>query len=85
MAAATVHTGGACPKCKTGTLVKHTMTKLECNDCGFESIVAPSDSVTFVKKPDTTGLWLLFLLVVGATLLLVCDEQVSLLLTYTFE
>lgn len=30
-------------------MVKHSMTKLECEKCGWESIVRPKDSDTFVK------------------------------------
>jgi len=62
-------TGGKCPGCKKGTLVKHKMTKLECSDCGWESILDPNQSNTFKPPKDSILLELACLLIVLLSIL----------------
>jgi len=71
MAEPQVKTGGTCPACNEGTLVKNTITKLECTSCGWEAIVEPKDSDTFVKPSP-----------VGATLEKVCFYLIIALLIF---
>jgi hypothetical protein len=63
--------GGTCPGCKTGKLVKHKMTKLECEGCGWETIVDPNESNVFMKPQGSGKLELFCLLCVLLVILLV--------------
>jgi len=61
------------------------MVRLECSNCGYESIVAPKDSATFVKQGISIGSWFWLLILIGVMLLLVCGEEIGLLITYMLE
>lgn len=82
MAPAPVETGGTCPSCGVGTLVKHSMTKLECVDCGYESIVEPRDSNLNVKPGVSILSYLLLMFLTIIIFLLACNEQIVAFIKY---
>lgn len=72
-----VEKGGQCPSCHEGVLVKNSMTKLECENCGWESIVRPEDSDTFVKPPtdnSTLEAICFFIVLILIVLVLLIDK-----------
>ena len=64
-----IETGGTCPACKKGTLVKNKMTKLRCGDCGWESVLDPNQSNVFNPPKDTRLLELACLIIVLLSIL----------------
>lgn len=81
-------TGGTCPSYNIGILVRYSDGKLRCNNCGYETAVEPQFVVDpqfchlYVKQSPSTWQWLALLLVLGVLFLLVCGEEITVLLAH---
>ena len=75
-----VKTAGPCPSCHQGPLVKNTLTKLVCPDCGWEASMDPNDSNVFGKPRATWGQKMLFFILLGLILLAVCSDKIPLIM-----